>query len=86
MNWFGYPSKEARRWLHQACMSPAPDTKMGAPGLRYPQASIASGAKTVSLAMFDGFDPVSGMQSGIKTGDCTKFEIFDEFYDAWYGS
>jgi formate C-acetyltransferase/benzylsuccinate synthase len=84
MHWFGHPLKEARRWLHQACMAPAPDTKWGAPSLRYPQASIITGSKAISLAVFDGFDPLTGMQTGIKTGDCTKFETFDEFYDAWY--
>jgi formate C-acetyltransferase/benzylsuccinate synthase len=63
-------------------MAPAPDTKWGAPPLRYPQASIISGVKTVSLAFFDGLDPVTGMRVGIKTGDCTKFNAFDEFYSA----
>jgi formate C-acetyltransferase/benzylsuccinate synthase len=24
------------------------------------------------------------MQVGVKTGDCTKFETFDDFYNAWY--
>ncbi|MDY6856745.1 MAG: pyruvate formate lyase family protein [Thermodesulfobacteriota bacterium] len=84
MHWFGHPLKEARRWVHQACMAPAPDTKWAAPPLRYPQASIATGAKAISLAMFDGFDPLTGMQVGLKTGDCTKFETFEGFYDAWY--
>ncbi|MDY6855302.1 MAG: pyruvate formate lyase family protein [Thermodesulfobacteriota bacterium] len=84
MHWFGHPLKEARRWVHQACMAPAPDTKWAAPSLRYPQASILTGAKAVTLAVFDGFDPLTGMQTGIKTGDCTEFETFEEFYDAWY--
>jgi formate C-acetyltransferase/benzylsuccinate synthase len=30
MHWFGHPLKEARRWVHQACMAPAPDTKWAA--------------------------------------------------------
>ena len=84
MHWFGHPLKEARRWVHQACMAPAPDTKWAAPALRYPSCSIALGAKAVTLAMFDGFDPTSGMQIGIKTGDCTRFETFDDFFNAWY--
>jgi formate C-acetyltransferase/benzylsuccinate synthase len=45
MHWFGHPLKEARRWVHQACMAPAPDTKWAAPALRYPQASIIGGVK-----------------------------------------
>ncbi|MDY6934120.1 MAG: pyruvate formate lyase family protein [Spirochaetota bacterium] len=84
IQWFGHPLKEARRWVHQACMAPAPDTKMGAPALRYPQASIATGAKAIVLAFNNGVDPISGMQTGAKTGDCMTFENFDDFYNAWY--
>ena len=84
MNWFGHPLKEARRWVHQACMAPAPDTKYAATALRYPHASIGGGAQPVSLAIFDGFDPVSGMQTGLKTGDSANFKTFEEFYNAWY--
>ena len=84
MYWFGHPLKEARRWVHQACMAPAPDTKMAAPAQRYPHPTLASAAKTISLAMFNGLDPVTQMQVGIKTGDCTKFATFEDFYQAWY--
>ena len=84
MHWFGHPLKEARRWVNQACMAPAPDTKWGAPALRYPQASIGSGAKPILLALYDGYDSLTGMQIGLKTGDSSKFETFEEFYDAWY--
>jgi formate C-acetyltransferase/benzylsuccinate synthase len=84
MYWFGHPLKEARRWLHQACMAPAPDTKWAAPALRYPSALMVSGSKAVSLAMFNGFDPLTGMQTGVKTGDCTEFKTFEDFYNAWY--
>ncbi|MDY6853723.1 MAG: pyruvate formate lyase family protein [Thermodesulfobacteriota bacterium] len=84
MHWFGHPLKEARRWVHQACMAPAPDTKWTAPALRYPQASIGTGSKAISFAIFDGFDPLTGMQTGVKTGDCTEFTTFEDFYNAWY--
>ncbi|MDY6856577.1 MAG: pyruvate formate lyase family protein [Thermodesulfobacteriota bacterium] len=84
IHWFGHPLKEARRWLHQACMAPAPDTKWAAPALRYPQASIVMSSKAITMAFFDGLDPVSGMRVGVKTGNCTTFETFDEFYNAWY--
>jgi formate C-acetyltransferase/benzylsuccinate synthase len=84
MHWFGHPLREARRWVHQACMAPAPDTKWAAPSLRYPQASILSGSKAISFVLFNGFDPLTGMQTGIKTGDSTKFDTFEEFYNAWY--
>ena len=84
MHWFGHPLREARRWVHQACMAPAPDTKWAAPALRYPSAAIAGGAKAVSLAVFNGFDSLTGMQTGIKTGDSSEFKTFEEFYNAWY--
>ena len=84
MHWFGHPLREARRWIHQACMAPAPDTKWAAPSLRYPQASILGGSKAVLFAIFNGFDIVTGMQTGIKTGESTHFETFEEFYSAWY--
>ncbi|MDY6854795.1 MAG: pyruvate formate lyase family protein [Thermodesulfobacteriota bacterium] len=84
MHWFGHPLKDARRWIHQACMAPAPDTKWAAPALRYPASSIALGSKAVSLVIFDGYDPVTGMQTGIKTGDAREFKTFEEFYNAWY--
>ncbi|MDY6856839.1 MAG: pyruvate formate lyase family protein [Thermodesulfobacteriota bacterium] len=84
MHWFDHPLKEARRWVHQACMAPAPDTKWAAPPLRYPQAAIGLTGKAISMAMFNGIDPITGMKIGIETGDCTNFETFDEFYNAWY--
>jgi len=84
MHWFGHPLKEARRWINQSCMAPAPDTKWAAPSLRYPSASIIGGSKAISLAMFDGFDPVTQMQIGIKTGDCNQFVTFQNFYKAWH--
>ncbi|PIP09001.1 MAG: formate acetyltransferase, partial [Syntrophobacteraceae bacterium CG23_combo_of_CG06-09_8_20_14_all_50_8] len=48
MHWFGHPLKDARRWVHQACMAPAPDTKLGAPAMRYPHPTLASAVKTIS--------------------------------------
>ncbi|MDY6932747.1 MAG: pyruvate formate lyase family protein [Spirochaetota bacterium] len=84
MQWFGHPLKEARRWVHQACMAPAPDTKMGAPALRYPSAAIGGGSMGIVLALHDGLDPMTGMQTGIKTGNPATFETFDDFYNAWY--
>jgi len=84
MHWFGHPLKDARRWLHQACMAPSPDTKEAAPPIRYPQPTLVAGSKAISLAMFDGFDPVTQMQIGVKTGDPEQFKTFEDFYNAWY--
>ena len=82
-HWFGFDVKDARRWMHQACMAPSPNTKMGAPHYRYPGPITSAGVKSVELTLFNGLDPVSRMRMGIKTGDATKFKTFDEFYEAW---
>jgi formate C-acetyltransferase/benzylsuccinate synthase len=83
IQWFGHPLNEARRWVHQACMAPAPDTMMGAPPLRYPSASLFGGAKAVEFVLFNGWDPLIKMQLGVKSGEAAGFKTFDEFYNAW---
>lgn len=82
MQWFGHPLNEARRWVHQACMAPAPDTTWGAPPIRYPNASLIAAAKAVSLTLYNGYDPVTKMQIGPKTGDPREFKTFDDLYNA----
>ena len=84
MHWFGHPLEEARRWVHQACMAPAPDTKWAAPPIRYPSASVYGASMAINLALFDGFSAQTGLQVGKKTGDSSKFETFEDFYNAWY--
>ncbi|MDY6843570.1 MAG: pyruvate formate lyase family protein, partial [Thermodesulfobacteriota bacterium] len=83
MQWFGHPIKEARRWLHQACMAPAPDTKWGAPPLRYPHASSV-GVVPLMRTLYNGRNPMIRMQVGPKTGDPTTFETFEDFYHAFW--
>jgi formate C-acetyltransferase/benzylsuccinate synthase len=82
-HWFGFPLNEARRWMHQACMAPSPNTKMAAPHYRYPGPITSAGVKSVELAFFNGMDPISKMRMGIKTGDPTSFKTFEDFYQAW---
>ncbi len=83
MHWHRHPLKEARRWVHQACMSPCPDTKWGCQPFRMANATIIA-AKAMEYALFDGFDQVLQMQFGPHTGDASKFESFEELYQAWY--
>ncbi|HBN26495.1 MAG TPA: formate acetyltransferase [Desulfobacteraceae bacterium] len=82
-HWFGFDTKDSRKWVHQACMAPAPVTKMAAPHRRYPGPITAAGCKSVELALFNGVDPVSKMRMGIKTGDAASFKTWEEFYAAW---
>lgn len=83
MHWHKHPLKEARRWVHQACMSPCPDTKWGAQPFRMAHATIIA-AKAIEYALFDGFDPIAERQMGPHTGDATKFASFEELHEAWY--
>lgn len=83
MHWHKHPLKEARRWVHQACMSPCPDTKLGCQPFRMANATIIA-AKAIEYALFDGYDQVLCMQMGPHTGDASKFKTFEELYDAWY--
>ncbi len=82
-HWFGFDLKDARKWIHQACMAPTPVTKMAAPHCRYPGPITSAGVKSVELTLFNGMDPVSKMRMGLTTGDPTTFKTFDEFYNAW---
>jgi len=82
MHWFGHPLKEARRWVHQACMAPAPDTKLGAPPIRYPSASVYGASGAVSAALNGGTGNLRQMmeQEGV---EAPKFETFEDVYQAW---
>ena len=44
--------------------------------------SVANLSKAISYVFDNGFDTVSGKKLGLETGDVTKFESFDEFYEA----
>ena len=82
-HWFKFDLKDSRKWIHQACMAPAPVTKMGAPHRRYPGPITSVGVKSIEMTLFNGLDPVSKMRMGLRTGDPTKFNTFEEFYAAW---
>ncbi|HAG09339.1 MAG TPA: formate acetyltransferase [Desulfotomaculum sp.] len=81
VNWSKHPIEEARTWVHQACMSPCPTTKYGAQPIRYANAMTLC-SKAMELALNNGWDPVSKMQAGPKTGDASKFTAFEELYQA----
>ncbi len=54
--------------------------------VRADEANMISGilnvSKAISYVFDNGYDEIYGEQIGIKTGDVTKFETFDEFYSA----
>ncbi|MBW2092326.1 MAG: pyruvate formate lyase family protein, partial [Deltaproteobacteria bacterium] len=82
MHWHGHPLKEARTWVHQACMSPCPTTKNGTQPYRMASAT-ANTAKIMEYALWNGYDHVVNMQMGPKTGDARKFTDFEQLFEAW---
>jgi benzylsuccinate synthase len=82
MHWHGHPIEEARTWVHQACMSPAPTTKHGFQPMRMASATVNC-AKIMEYVMTSGFDPVVSMQMGAETPDPATFTDFEQVYDAW---
>lgn len=82
VNWHGHPVKEARTWVHQACMSPCPTTKHGFQPFRMASAT-ANCAKMVEYALHNGYDPVVNMQMGPETGDPREFKDFESLFQAW---
>ncbi|MDY6845503.1 MAG: pyruvate formate lyase family protein, partial [Thermodesulfobacteriota bacterium] len=82
MHWHKHPLKEARTWVHQACMSPCPTTKWGCQPTRMASATIIC-AKAMEYALHDGYDPILNMQMGPHTGDASQFKDFEELYQAW---
>ena len=82
MYWHGHPLKEARQWVHQACMSPCPPTKYGSQPFRM-AAGSANCAKFIEYALNNGYDHVVNMQMGPKSGDPRDFKSFEELFQAW---
>jgi pyruvate-formate lyase len=82
MHWHGHPLEEARTWVHQACMSPAPTTKHGFQPMRMANAT-ANCAKIVEYVFTQGFDRQINYQMSVKTPDPRAFKDFEEFYTAW---
>ena len=82
VHWYGHPVEEARTWVHQACMSPAPTTKRGFQSMRMASAT-ANCAKIIEYVFTRGFDKVVNMQIAAETPDPVEFKTFDQFYDAW---
>ncbi len=82
MHWHGHPLEEARTWVHQACMSPAPTTKHGFQSMRMASAT-ANCAKIIEYVFTRGYDKVANMQIGDQTPDPRKMASYEEVFDAW---
>ncbi|MCD6562243.1 MAG: hypothetical protein J7L16_10885 [Deltaproteobacteria bacterium] len=75
--------EEARNWAVVGCNSPGTTTNSkGAPKR---DAFYPNVLKAVEFAMFNGNDPEEGYEwvHSIDTGDASKFQDFEQFYQAW---
>ncbi|HOJ14510.1 MAG TPA: pyruvate formate lyase family protein, partial [Deltaproteobacteria bacterium] len=82
MHWHGHPIEEARTWVHQACMSPAPTTKHGFQPMRMANAT-ANTAKIIEYVFTSGYDNIVNMQIGAETPPVETFKSYEEFFQAW---
>ena len=83
MHNFGATLEEARSYANVVCMSPGATKGRGGQGVRY-AATFTSGYSPFTLTLFDGFEPfIMRLQIAPHTGDPTKFETFDEFFEAF---
>ena len=80
--WAKVPIEEARTWIVQACIVPCAGTKKGCQPISYATSSTIA-SKALELALYNGYDPISRMQLGPKTGDPATFTLFDQLYDAF---
>ena len=79
--WSDATLEEARTYVIQGCIVPCPPSKRAAQPLSYANSSTL-GSKALELALHNGFDPVSGMQIGPKTGDPLDFKTYEDLYNA----
>ena len=83
MHNFGATLEEARSFANVVCMSPGVVKGRGGQGVRYAQPAVIS-HKCLELAFYDGVDAhLSRLEIGIPTGDPTKFETFEDLFDAF---
>ncbi|MFH0957983.1 MAG: pyruvate formate lyase family protein, partial [Pseudomonadota bacterium] len=80
MNHYGFTLEEARSWAVVGCISPAPTLHWGR--CRRDAWTIYP-AKFLELTLFNGVDPQNDSDIGLHTGDTTKMETFEEFFEAY---
>ena len=77
---YGFTEEEARSWAVVGCISPAPTLHWGRCRR---DAWTVYPAKFLELALFNGINPTTDQDIGLKTGDSTAFKSFDEFFEAY---
>jgi len=83
INKFGVPEELARNWALVLCMSPGVTGRRGTQKTRAEGGSEVRCIKCLELALSDGFDySLTKKQIGPHTGDPTKFQSFEEVWEA----
>lgn len=77
---YGFSLEEARSWAVVGCISPAPTINWGR--CRRDAWTIFP-AKILELTLFNGINPTTGEEIGLKTGDASTFQTFEELFDAF---
>ncbi|MFO7958930.1 MAG: pyruvate formate lyase family protein [Candidatus Brocadiia bacterium] len=77
-NAFGVGAEEAVHYLPYGCGEYALDHR----SIGSPNTSLNL-LKAVQVVMHNGVDPDTGKPTGLRTGDFTDFETFDDFWDAY---
>jgi len=80
MNHYGFTLEEARSWAVVGCISPSPTINWGRCRR---DAWTVYPAKFLELALFNGLNPTTGNDIGLKTGDTRNFETFEELFEAY---
>ena len=75
----GVPLEEARTWIGRGCVWPALPQRSEYKG----GAAAMNTAGCLQLVFHNGVDIITGKKLGIETGDPTKFETFEELWDAY---
>ncbi|KYH32205.1 pyruvate formate lyase family protein [Neomoorella mulderi] len=77
---YGFTLEEARSWAVVGCISPAPTINWGRCRR---DAWTVYPAKILELTFFNGVNPTTGEEIGIKTGDARDHKTFEEFFEAY---
>jgi benzylsuccinate synthase len=77
---YGFTEEEARSWAVVGCISPAPTLNWGRARR---DAWTVYPAKVLELTLFNGINPTTDADIGLKTGDPRDFNSFEEVFEAY---
>ncbi|HBH13648.1 MAG TPA: hypothetical protein DDX29_11135, partial [Clostridiales bacterium] len=77
---YGFTLEEARTWAVVGCISPSPTIHWGRCRR---DAWTVYPAKFLELALFNGENPTTGKNIGLKVGDSRNFQSFEELFEAY---